>query len=111
VGSEITQATIDEVVATIVERFQPRRVIMFGSRARGDHRPDSDLDLFIEMSVDPDVPPRERARRIRAAFDPYPCAMDIIVYTPEEAAYWREAVASLPATVEREGKVMYERAG
>lgn len=107
----ITQATIDSVVRTIVDRFQPRRIILFGSRARGDHRSDSDLDLFIEMEVDPATPPRERSRRVRSAFSPYPCAMDLIVYTPEESAYWREAAASLPATAYREGKVLYERAG
>ena len=107
----ITQATIDHVVPTIVERFHPDRIILFGSRARGDHRPDSDLDLFIEMNVDPSVPPRERARRIRESFVPYPCAMDLIVYTPEESAYWREAAASLPAMVYREGKILYERSG
>ena len=108
---EITQATIDRVVQTIAERFDPHRIILFGSRARGAHRPDSDLDLFIEMDIDPSIPPRERARRIRQAFEPYPCAMDLIVYTPEESAYWREAAASLPATVYREGQVLYEQAG
>ena len=108
---EITQQTIDTVVRTIVDRFHPRRIILFGSRARGDHRSDSDLDLFIEMEIDPAVPPRERARRVRAAFAPYPFAMDLIVYTPEESAYWREAAASLPAAAYREGVVLYERAG
>lgn len=106
---EITQHTIDEVVRTIAERFHPRRIILFGSRARGDHRPDSDLDLFIEMELDSRLPPRERARRVRSAFSVYPCPMDIIVYTPEESEYWRAAAASLPSTVYREGKVLYER--
>ena len=111
VERQITRATIDHVVSTIVDHFDPRRIILFGSRARGEHRPDSDLDLFIEMDVDPAVPPRERARRIRSVFAPYPCAMDLIVYTPEESAYWREAAASLPATAYREGRILYERAG
>ena len=108
---EITQATIDGVVRTIVDRFRPQRIILFGSRARGDHQPDSDLDLFIEMEVDPALPLRERARLVRSAFVPYPCPMDLIIFTPEESAYWREAAASLPATAYREGKVLYERAG
>ena len=71
---EITQATIDHVIQTILERFDPERIILFGSRARDDHQPDSDLDLFIEMNVDANMPPRERARRIHAAFDLIRCA-------------------------------------
>ena len=106
----ITQQTIDSVVRTIVDRFHPRRIILFGSRARGDHRSDSDLDLFIEMEIDPAMLPRERARLVRSAFSPYPCAMDLIVYTPEESAYWREAAASLPAAAYREGTMLHERA-
>ena len=110
-GSVITQDTIDHVVQTIVANFNPRRIVLFGSRARGDHRPDSDLDLFIEMDLESDLPSWQRARRIHDAFDPYPCAMDIIVYTPEETEYWRAAAASLASTVLREGKVLYEREG
>ena len=106
---EITQDVTAAVVKTTVEQFHPHRIILFGSRARGDHRPDSDLDLFIAMDVGPAVPRRERARRIHATFNPYPCAMDLIVYTPEESAYWREVAASLPATVYREGRVLYGR--
>ena len=99
VAREITQPTIDHVVSTIAERFHPRRIILFGSRARGDHRPDSDIDLFIEMELDPDVKGRERVRRIHRAFDRYPCAMDIIVYTPKEVAVHKQAATSLVSTV------------
>jgi plastocyanin len=80
---EITQPAIDAIVTAIAERFRPRRIILFGSRARGDHRPDSDIDFLVEMDIEPGVEGRERVRRIHRAFDPYPFAMDI-VYTPEE---------------------------
>jgi uncharacterized protein len=103
---EHTEPAIDAIVTTIAERFRPRRIILFGSRARGDHRPGSDIDLFIEMEVEPDIEGRERVRRIHRAFDPYPCAMDIIVYTPEEVATRKQAAASLVSTVLREGKVL-----
>jgi predicted nucleotidyltransferase len=103
----IDESTIQSVVNTIVTRLSPRRVILFGSYARGQMGPDSDLDLFVEM--DAPLPTRSRAMRIKQLFDPYPCPMDIVVYTPEEVAYWRQAAASLVASVLREGKVLYER--
>nr|MBA3342644.1 nucleotidyltransferase domain-containing protein [Gemmatimonadaceae bacterium] len=37
---------VDEIVATLVSRFNPRRVYLFGSHARGDARPDSDYDFL-----------------------------------------------------------------
>ena len=106
---EITQSTVDHIVGTIVGQFNPYRIILFGSRARGDERPDSDLDLMIEMDVEAGIEGRERVRRIHRVFDPYPCAMDIIVYTPAEIAARREAATSLVSTILREGTVLYER--
>lgn len=50
---------IEEIVRKIAEAFRPRRIVMFGSRARGDTRPDSDLDLTVEMETDD--PPAQRA--------------------------------------------------
>lgn len=103
----VPQATLDHIVERIVAKFNPRRIILFGSQARGNAGPDSDVDLFIEM--DTQLAGSEQARRIRRSFDPYPCAMDIVVYTPEETLKWSMAVTSLASTVLREGKVLYER--
>ena len=87
--------------------IDPYKVILFGSHARGDGNPDSDVDLFIEMSVD-DIPGR-RATAVRKAIGSYGFPLDIVVFTPEEVRYWSEAEASLPSTVLREGRVLYER--
>ncbi len=98
---------IQHIVNVITTHLSPRRIILFGSHARGEVGPDSDLDIFVEM--DPPLPTRGRGRRIKQLFDPYPCPMDIVVYSPEEVAYWKKAPASLVASVLREGKVLYER--
>lgn len=103
----IDAALIEQITRTIVERFQPERIVLFGSRARGDHQPDSDLDLFVEL-VTPLSPP-ERATAIRAAFGLHRWPMDLIVYTPEEVARLRDVVGTLLYTIERAGKVLYER--
>ena len=104
----ILQSTIDAVVRHIAEEFNPIRITIFGSYARGDETPDSDLDLFIEMEST--LPRRERQLAIRESFSPLvPCPVDIIVYTPEEADYWSKARASFVSLVRREGKVVHER--
>jgi uncharacterized protein len=41
------QEALDAVVARLVEALDPQAIWLFGSRARGDHRPDSDFDLLV----------------------------------------------------------------
>lgn len=100
---------IDQIVRTIAERFDPERIILFGSYARGDARPDSDLDIFVEMESD--LSPPRRASRIRAAFGLYPWAMDILVYTPQEVRRHGGAPGTVLSSIEREGRIVYDRRG
>ncbi len=103
----IAEQALQDIVNTIVGRLSPRRIILFGSYARGEAGQDSDLDLFVEL--DSPLPARGRATRIKQLFDPYPFPMDIVVYTPDEVNYWKQAAASLVSSVLREGRVLYER--
>jgi predicted nucleotidyltransferase len=103
----VSDETIQHVVEVIATHLSPRRVTLFGSYARGEAGPDSDLDLFVEL--DPPLPARGRSSQIKRLFDPYPGPMDIVVYSPQEVAYWKQAPASLVASVLREGRVLYER--
>lgn len=106
-SSLIPRDLIDYVARTIVERFQPERIILFGSHARGDAGPDSDLDLFVEMESD--LRPPERAILIDAAFSHRRWPMDVLVYTPEEVGRLRHVNGALLQTIEKEGKLLYER--
>lgn len=101
------QPPIDEIARKIVEAFRPRRIVMFGSRARGDTRPDSDLDLMVEMETDDS--PAQRVRAIDALFGLRRWAMDLVVYTPQEVAEQRQYRNSLIRVIESEGKVLYEQ--
>jgi len=103
----MSDETIRQIVDVITTRLSPRRVILFGSYARGEAGPDSDLDLFVEL--DHPLPARGRSSLVKQLFDPHPGQMDIVVYSPEEVAYWKQAPASLVASVLREGTVLYER--
>ncbi len=98
---------IEQITRTIVGRFRPKRIVLFGSRARGDHRPDSDIDLFVEMETT--LRPPERATKIREAFGLYPWTMDVLVYTPQEVERWRNVTGTLLSMIENEGQVLYER--
>ncbi|WHZ27537.1 MAG: hypothetical protein OJF51_002334 [Nitrospira sp.] len=104
----MTQAALlEHVTKTIVERFRPRRIMVFGSYARGEAGPDSDLDLFIEMDT-PHRPP-DRAIAISEVFGLRPWPMDIVVYTPEEVRRLRNINGTLLSVIEKEGKVLYEQ--
>jgi len=92
----------------IVRRFDPDRIILFGSHARGEAGPDSDVDLLVVMPVSGSK--RDTAVEIGVALHDFRIPKDVIVTTPEDFE-WRK---KYPGTIERpaflEGKVLYERA-
>ena len=104
-----TQADyLPEVVDRIVRTFQPLRIILFGSLARGEAGPDSDVDLLVVL---PEVWHRfEQAVAIRRVLSDLPIAKDIMVVTPEEIekSEWRVDSIVWPAV--QEGRTLYERA-
>lgn len=104
----ISSDTIHGVTRAIVERFDPDRIILFGSYATGDPTPDSDLDLLVVMSSS--LPRHKRALPIRMLFRPSPCPMDILVYTPEEVGYWMGTVNHIITHAVQSGRVLHERA-
>ncbi|MFZ1746137.1 MAG: nucleotidyltransferase domain-containing protein [Nitrospirales bacterium] len=100
-------ALLEQVTRTIVERFHPKRILLFGSHARGDAGSDSDLDVFIEMQTSRRPP--ERAIEVSAAFGLRPWPLDVVVYTPEEVQRLRGVSGTLLSVIEKEGKVLYEQ--
>ena len=98
---------LEEVAETIVERFNPVRIILFGSHARREETDDSDLDLFVEMETD--LRPPERAAEVSAVFGLRTWPLDVVVYTPAEVERLREINGTLLSIIESEGEVLYER--
>lgn len=98
---------IEGMVRRIVKRFDPERIILFGSYARGRAGPDSDVDLLVVMPVTGSR--QEKAVEIGVALHGFDVPKDIVVTTPEDFA-WRK---DIPGTIERpaalEGRVLYAR--
>lgn len=98
--------TLAEIVRRLVEAFQPDRIYLFGSKARGDADRDSDYDLLVV--VPDDAPPaRRRGRLAYEALWGTGTAADVLVVTREYFEHRRRLQASLPGTVLREGKLVY----
>jgi uncharacterized protein len=98
---------IDRMVARIVEQFHPERIILFGSAARGEAGPDSDIDLLVVMSVD--GPRREKAVQIGVAVNDIPVPKDIIVTTPEDFEWRKDVPGTIERPAAREGRLLYAR--
>lgn len=88
--------------------YQPHKVILFGSQARGEAGEDSDIDLFIV--VDDDTPPERLSWRGKyEARKTYHQAVDIVACRPSVFERKRGVVGSLSHTADQEGVVVYER--
>jgi len=97
---------MDEIVRRIVMAARPRKIILFGSRARGEARPGSDIDLLVV--ADSSKPRHQRAAPLYGVVSDIIVAMDILVYTPEEVEEWSNVPQAFVTTAVREGKVLYE---
>lgn len=101
----------NELLSTMTERivrdFHPVQIILFGSHARGDAHPQSDVDLLVVFSELVDK--RKTAVDIRRALADLPVAKDILVTTPEELARHRNLVGTALRAAQREGEILYER--
>ena len=105
-------ADIDTFVATMVKRiaaqFDPERILLFGSRARGDARDWSDVDLLVVMPDGTDR--REAAIEMLGVVGDLPVAKDIVVTTRDHIAQRGNVIGTVLRPALREGKVLYERA-
>lgn len=97
-----------DLLDPIVAYFRPRRVILFGSAARGEAGPDSDIDLLV--IVDDDTPPDKVTLKAgREARRPYRQPADVIPVREETWRRFSQVVGMLPYAARTEGIVVYER--
>ena len=101
------QKIIHEIVARIVSQFEPERIILFGSHARGDATPDSDVDLLIVIPVEGSK--RKMQLQILSALYDIRVPKDVIVSKPDEFEWRKDIVGTIEWPATHEGKVLYAK--
>lgn len=103
----ITHPGLTEAVDRIVSSFNPLRIILFGSWARGEARADSDLDLLVVL---PKVTDKRRATiDVMRALNELPISKDVVVTTPQEIAERGNVIGHVLRPALSEGVIIYEQ--
>ena len=108
----VTDELLKEMTELIVREVNPRKIVLFGSHARGTARPDSDLDFLVVEDGPFNAQRSRRAEmtRLWKLLGKYLIAKDFLVYSPEEIAKWEGSAHHVIHHAMTEGRVLYERA-
>jgi predicted nucleotidyltransferase len=100
--------TIKRLTELLIEAAQPKRIIMFGSQARGEAGEDSDLDVMVvEESVVDRAAEMVRLNRLLRSLD---IPVDLLVVSLEKFNYWCDTPGNVYFEAATEGEVLYEAA-
>lgn len=108
VADESSRDQVPAAVRALVAACDPVRIVLFGSRARGDARPDSDIDLLV--IVDDEVEPRLASRAALLAVARLRPEVDVIVVRDSVATVEARRAGTIIRPALREGRVVYSRA-
>lgn len=104
-STSLEQSLLDRLVAKIVETVQPRRVVLFGSAARGEMGPHSDVDLLVVMRDG--AHRRQTAQRLDRALAGMGVAKDIVVVTESDVLQFADEPSLVVRPALREGRELY----
>jgi predicted nucleotidyltransferase len=101
VSSDILQKMTDR----IVERFAPEKVILFGSQAREEAGPDSDVDFLVIMRFEGSR--LKLGVEIRKALRGFGVAKDVAILKPEEFELYKDTPGSIAWPAAHGGRILY----
>jgi len=104
---EALEKELRRIVATLIEKYKPEKIILFGSLASGGIHEWSDIDLLIIKETD--KRPLDRATEVYTLLGDYREPMDLIVYTPAEVELLLNEGSFFVAEILAEGKALYEK--
>jgi predicted nucleotidyltransferase len=100
------RCALARIIERLVEVYQPDRIYLFGSKARGDAGPDSDFDLMVVVPHTAE-PGYRLAQQAHSLLWDIGTAADILVWSRQAFESRLHLKASLPATIVREGRLLY----
>ena len=102
-----TDPILTEIVLRLVREFRPKRIFLFGSRARGENGPGSDYDLLIVVPASNEPGYRQAQRAHRVALKGILAPVDVVIVTEQEFEERKTVIGSLSETAVFEGKELY----
>ena len=106
--SPAVQQIVAKLTGVLVQAAHPRRIILFGSQARGDASGNSDFDIMVvEERLANRFAEMVRLNRLIRSFD---IAIDLLVVSDEKFQYWRDTPGNVYYEAATRGQVLYETA-
>lgn len=102
-ASRSSSKTIQQITEALREEFKPSRLFLFGSRANGSARKDSDYDFLVVVknTKGSRVDNMVRAEKVLQHID---AKVDVFVYSEKEFNDWKDELSSIPETALNTGR-------
>jgi uncharacterized protein len=105
--TEVDARMLARIIDRLIETYEPERIYLFGSKARGGHGPDSDFHLLVDVSDSAAPPDRRHSLLAYEVLRGKGTAADVLAWSHSAFESRLHLAASLPATVMREGKLLH----
>ena len=98
---------LNSIIKTIVTKAKPEKIYLFGSRANGSARKDSDYDILVIKKIKKSK--YEETVFIRKLFRLPNFSFDVLVRTPSDINMWKDVSGSFIHHILKTGKLVYEK--